>query len=216
MEVEYVLTVEDHLAFTRHQLASRRGVRMHISWVWLGLLLLMLVLVSLPFFTDPAPQQPPPERDTGHLLIGLAPLAVAVVLVVVFLVWGKRYFVTNQIKRLVTDPANRKRLLGWRRTSMGPEGLVNRGEDIDVTLSWAAIQKIALTPQHAVFYLSDLEAIIVPRRPFAGDEEFKKFVATAHDYWEKAEDASPDPKPTRRKDVREADTGITPDEAHDR
>jgi hypothetical protein len=213
MEVEYVLTAEDYVAFNRyHQKANVRVLRLG-PWVWLVLLALLMGLFLLPAFSSDPKRQPPPAADHGQwiqsaFLFFIIPALVLVIL----LVWGSRYLLAIQVKRVVTHPDNRRQLLGWRRTAIGPEGVTVRGEEISTQLAWTGVHKIALTQQHAIFYTSALQAFIVPRRPFASDDEFKKFVETAQDYWEKAEDAPREKKPTGRKAVPEPDTGITPEE----
>jgi YcxB-like protein len=211
MEVEYVLTVEDYVAFNKYQLASQPASRRHMSWVWLVLLVILLGLFLLPTLSGPK-RQPPPEVNWWTTAFDISLLVVPLVLVVAFLVWGRPYLVTLQVKRVVTHPHNQKRLLGWRRTSIGPEGLAVRGEDVHLVLAWPAIRKLALTPQHAFIYITTLEAIIVPRRPFASDEEFQRFAETVRAYRQMARQAELESGPVGRKDAPEQDTGIKPED----
>jgi hypothetical protein len=87
------------------------------------------------------------------------PVMIGVSLIVL---WYRRYGFPLQVKRCVSHPDNQKRLLGWRRASIGPEGLEVRGEEVHTKLAWSAISKIARTPQHAFIYITTMEAIIVP------------------------------------------------------
>ena len=127
---------------------------------------------------------------------------------------GPAYLLTLQVKLLLKHPANQKLLLGWRRTSLESEGLAISAEASNTMLTWAAFQKIAATRDHGFFYTTPQHAVIVPRRPFVSDEEFREFVALARRYRDVARqlesaDRSPDREPP------EVDTNINQGEHSD-
>jgi hypothetical protein len=213
MEVEYVLTVEDYVAFNKYQQAALRKPRLSMSWWWPVLLLILIGLFFLPSLSGPKRERPPDPADgqstnSAFMFIALPALVIGVAL----LVWATRYLLPYQVKRFVTHPDNQKRLLGLRRTSIGPEGVAVRGEAIHTTVGWAAVRKIVLTQEHAFFYITTLEAIIVPRRPFASDEEFQEFAQTARDYRKMARQAAPESKAADRMASPETDLSIKPEE----
>ena len=62
-----------------------------MPWVWFGLLGVVLAVFLMPAFTAPA-RVPPPEVDDWQLAFDIALLVVPLVLVVAYLVWGRRIF----------------------------------------------------------------------------------------------------------------------------
>jgi hypothetical protein len=217
MVVEYVLTVEDYVACFRYHHASQSRLRLNWSWLWLLLLMVVLGVYLVSSLRTPQPEPPPQvnEGQSGLGFVGYLFLAV-LILVVVFLVWGRPFLNARLAKRFVTHPDNQKRLLGWRRTSIGPEGLSMRGEDVHLTLAWTAIQRMAVTKEYAFLYMTAQHAIVIPRRPFASDGEFRKFVTTAREYRDMARNAPHGGEPPRPEAVDEPDTNITPDERGER
>lgn len=107
-------------------------------------------------------------------------------------------------------------MLGWRWCSIGPEGLAYRDESGSTTLAWAAIQRIVSVEDYVFFYTTTYYALLVPRRPFANDQAFQDFVATARRYYEAAQETTPQKGASRRKAVGETDTNIAPDQRRDR
>jgi hypothetical protein len=105
--------------------------------------------------------------------------------------------------------------LGWRRLAINAQGLVIISELSRTEMKWAALRKIALAEGYVFLYISDDQAVILPRRPFAGDEEFQQFLTAARRYWKAAREAATT-APASPTPPRADETGITPDERADR
>jgi hypothetical protein len=227
-EVNYELTVEDHIAFNRYHHAFRWPRRLNWGWHWLlywrwWLLPGILIVLAVQFWSSPrAPQPepaPPPQSsawDTVNMLFVTAivvfNLLLWVSVAVFYLGTAKAKRIAWQVGQQLNDPDTRKRMLGWRRTSLGPKGLSSRGDAIDSTVGWTAILKIAATKEHAFFYESATQAIVVPRRAFANDAEFREFVATARGYHDAARHEPREGRTHARDTADEGHTDVAPDE----
>jgi hypothetical protein len=223
MEVEYVQTLEDHIAFNNYYQASQpwwRRSRVLLIPCLLVLLLTGFLLAQILWPVNreqpPGHRAPPPELTGWDLVLMLSLYVLPVAFWMAFLVWGKRYLINLQIKRLVRHPENKKRMLGWRRCTIGPEGVTLRDEDSSTTLAWAAVLRIAHAKEHIFFYTAAQQSIVVPRRPFTDEQAFQDFVVTARRYHDAAQETIPQKGASRRKAVGETDTNIAPDQRRDR
>jgi hypothetical protein len=210
MEVEYELTAEDFMAFIRHHHA--RLWYSGLSWRWLVLLFFPAMMTWVNLTGPPAPpQEPPPPLGKWAAVFVVTAGAVALLLLVVACrLWVRPYLLAWLAKPSLTDPENRKRWLGWRRTVIGPDGLSVRGDGIDSTVEWTTIQKIPATRKHAFLYMTTAVAIIVPRRAFVSDADFRNFVATARAYRETALSAPHEGSTLGGEPPDEMDTDVTP------
>jgi YcxB-like protein len=213
MEVDYVQTVEDYMAFTRYHHARRWYSG--LSWTWLAILIFPAILAQQYGSSPPPPPQapPPPVSERALLLIVTAGAIAILLLLVACRVWVRPYLLARLAKQSLTDPENRKRWLGWRRTVIGPGGLSVRGEGIGSSnVKWTAIQKIPATREHAFLYMTTAVAIIVPRRAFASDADFRNFVAAARAYRDTAPNAPDEGTAYGREATDDVGADVTPDE----
>src|SRR5206468_3413556 len=146
---------------------------MFIAW------LLMLVLLGVMLGTID-----PPEQTWWERIRSFAEVAFITALLLAGKAWYQRRRTFKWVERTVTDPQNRKLYLGWRRCSIGPEGVTCRQEEADMTLKWASVLKVAQDDEYLFLYTAAHTAIAVPRRPFASDAAFQKFVKAARAYWD--------------------------------
>jgi hypothetical protein len=212
MEVEYVQTVEDYMAFSRYHHTHRWYSG--LSWRWLLVFFFPVWLAWHNLTGPPAPPEaPPPPVDKWAAVLIITAFAIAILLVVVAVrVWVRPYLLALLVKLSLKDPENRKRMLGWRRIVIGPEGLSMRGEGIDSTVKWTAIQRIPVTREHAFLYMTTTNAFIVPRRAFASDADFRDFVATARACQDTARHAPREGSSYGPEAADKSDTNVTSDE----
>jgi hypothetical protein len=182
VEVEYSLTPKDVIAFAHYHMdhpfpGQKRPVRwwvivclgVPIGGVWLWLLLTGGI--------DNAPEM---------TLIG-CPLGMAVLL---FLrLWPYRA-VALATRKALREGRNAEKLKNLR-LAIAPEGITVSSPTGAGTTPWTALERIALTPTHAFFYVTTREAHVLPRRVFPGEREFTEFVDTACKYRDAAWSAGP-------------------------
>ena len=76
-----------------------------------------------------------------------------------------------------------------------PEGLAVTTATRSSLTTWEGIDRIVVTKTHAFFYLNKVAALILPRRAFADEQEFEKFVETARGYYDAAKVSSESQQP---------------------
>jgi hypothetical protein len=186
MEVEFVQTVEDHIAYNEYQLAYQPWLVRNQFRLVAGFLVFVWVTT---FLLEAPPNLGPirlPDRVEWHHIAICVFLLVLIAVPVFIYGWGMRYAVRARVKRLTRNPENRK-MLGWRRYVIGPEGVGIQLEGFSDRIMWGVVKDIAETEDHAFIKVSNVEVYFVPRRAFASDDEFREFVETARGYWDRAQ-----------------------------
>src|SRR5262249_55569887 len=74
------------------------------------------------------------------------------------------------------------RVMFWQRLKLTPEGLLHSTAVSTTRVVWDGIERIGMTDHHAFFYLTPVSSLILPRRAFASEEEFERFVEMARIY----------------------------------
>jgi hypothetical protein len=202
MEVEFVIQTQDLLALRKYHRAhpTKAERRLRVVGGFLG--------ASLPL-----------AAAAGALLLQVYHL-VPLLYSVLCLLFGSCFFLlaVSELLRWSIRSALKRRerhALGWQRLAINSDGLVVTTELLRTEMKWAALHKIALAEGYAFLYISDDQAVILPRRPFAGDEEFQQFLTAARRYWKAAREAATT-APASPTSPRDDETGITPDERADR
>jgi len=173
MEVEYTLTPEDNRAFRDYTLRrdeARSGRPLMFVWGMLVPGLFVLFLVPTQMF----------ERDLlyalgGGLLFGsfwLFGLAL----------WKSR----GDARRFDNNPHNHW-LFGKHRMTLSAKGVTVITDYRTTTDQWPIVWHIGKTAKHALFFITTLNAHVVPRGAFRDDEHFEEFIAFARQYQEAAQ-----------------------------
>jgi hypothetical protein len=199
MEVEFVIRVDDHLAFHRYYLERRPPAG---SGRLVVLVLLFGLLGGLMWL----------NYNRG----GWADITAPVVLTVVFIafavlaVFQRRLFVGQVLRamRRQLDDEWSEKLLGWRRLSIDPDGITVVSELTTASTLWQAVEQIAVTDDYAFFFLTRRTGFVLPARAFPDDEGFQDFVKTARHYRRTADEAPRKDPPSRRRSQVE-ETGFT-------
>ena len=77
-------------------------------------------------------------------------------------------------------PESRK-MFGAHQWRLTPEGLAtSTPTSVNLTL-WSGIQEIAVGPEHAFFFTSPRQALVLPKRAFADHHTFEQFVEAARE-----------------------------------
>lgn len=174
MEVDYELTVEDHLAFLRydrsHPLAKGswpKGATVSFCTRLLALLAILLSL-KIDFIWNSLP-----------LLTCLFIVSVAVVSWSLFTPrWTDP---ERQTRRFLVDKAN-QHYLQRRRTSIDAQAISQVMPGRSRSLLWTAVRRIAVTDKYLYIYEGPAAAYIIPRRAFASEQEFEDFTTAAQWY----------------------------------
>src|SRR5207244_2763036 len=113
-----------------------------------------------------------------------------IALVVAFsggLVWyvNRHRLAARAVRKELSKGKNSK-LLETRKLAISPDGISDYSSDSAGITVWSGIEKIAVTKNHAFFYVNTASAMILPRRAFSNDLEFTNFIETAQHYFDAA------------------------------
>ena len=174
MQAEYTLTQDDAVAFFRYDLKLSPRARRKAGippWVWLIVMGVLLSVALLLRFLAPVP--------LPHFVDLL--FAVLVVPLVWFLIiglWGHHLTVRRSLKAVRGKP----RFFEKKTMTISPEGLGLSGPSGASITRWHAVVWVVEHGAHAFFYLTEREAVILPKRAFADTRQFEEFVDTARHY----------------------------------
>jgi hypothetical protein len=178
MEVEYHLTFDDKLAFERHalkQIVKIAPARRQGLWAFGPHVIVLVTAVATAVF-NPA------------LLVEWANEVIACLLgVLVGLMWY--FFLGRGVNRgrlrslrELFEEGHARWVLAPRRLTIGPEGFRVANYYFDSMNRWEQVWKIITTEDHAFFYVTPVQAQIVPRRAFPDGQAFDDFIALARQY----------------------------------
>jgi len=177
---EFELTLDDVRAFNvyhhRHSPAARRQYLR--SW-FIPAFLLLLACVGIWWLADR--KQGTPLRT----FLDLLPLFSGGPLYLLYFPWAYRRRLRKTVADMASEGENRG-LFGRHRVTISAEGVAESGEFRQSLTSWRAVERVAVSDQHAYIYTNAMAAIIIPRRAFAGPAEFEEFVRTATEYHQRA------------------------------
>lgn len=205
MEVEYSLLLDDIVAFTRFHVryAPKPKRQTQVKWV-----LLLLALLALPLAAAAGFSIFPPEDSTDGLPAGCVGVSAGVFLAYLMLALVQRKIVVDTTKRFYDNEESR-----WsfarRKLTITADGfeIINGYEQL--RQNWSVVWLIDSTRDHAFFYITMLQAHIIPRRAFRDDSHFEEFVDLACRYHKGL--GRGEPKSTGILDALPASsTGITP------
>lgn len=112
------------------------------------------------------------QIGTGKAPAWIYPLLLLGPLLVLLRPFYLRFLAGQSYRRNVL--ADRK--LTYRLTSDAIQGGI---PEVQGRFPWGAIKRVIVTPEHAFFTISRREALMIPRRIFAHDEDFETLLAFA-------------------------------------
>jgi hypothetical protein len=83
----------------------------------------------------------------------------------------------------------RRGFLGPNRLELADNGVKTAGPAAESLVYWSAIQKITQTGRHLFMFIAPGSALMVPRRAFASDGDFRAFVSAAEQRWKASKPA---------------------------
>jgi hypothetical protein len=178
MEVEFSLLPEDFVAARSYQ--ARR------HWKQLFFLHLAFSIILTGVFV--CLTVVPAIKQAGLLpgLITVAILFLIHLILYLILYLSRHRIAASQMAKFLRQGKNSK-LLEPRKLTISTEGISESSTNYAGITIWTGIEKIGITEHHAFFYVSTQRAIILPRRAFAGRQDFMNFVETAQHYFEVAD-----------------------------
>ncbi|HEV3020827.1 MAG TPA: YcxB family protein [Pirellulales bacterium] len=178
-EVVYELELDDLIAFSMHHRKTSPAMRRQLRAAYLIVPAMFCVLAGLVMVA---------VHDEGmRILLAIFLLATGAIL---FLLGPllSRHRTARFLAKIYAEGSNRA-LLGWRRLSLGREGVAMSSELIESRMKWPAIEKIESSDQYAFIYIGSANALVVPLRAFASPAHFMVFVETARNHWRQTRDA---------------------------
>jgi len=169
MHLTFDLTQDDIMAYQLYHYAHSPAARRQ-KWtgaVWVVILGLMVWVIPV-FLTGSFGQ----SARTWWPFLLVAPLSLSLFL----LRW--KSILRRNIERMIAEGSNRA-LLGRKEVTITPVEITAAGELRSTTVRWKAVERIEVADEYAYVYFSALEAVILPRRAFAGEAEFAAWVETA-------------------------------------
>ncbi|HEX5104324.1 MAG TPA: YcxB family protein [Pirellulaceae bacterium] len=177
--IDYELRIDDYIVWNMHfhrtsHVARRQAM---LAWVLTGFLILMIALLLPSLALDW------PESIVTSAVIAIPGVALFCLFPVL-----RRWQLQRVIRRMYVE--------GHNYNLIGPRRLAISGEYVSVSspwshslMRWAGIAEIRREPEAVYFCISSNTAYIVPRRAFAGAEQFQQFAQAAADFHAKAKPA---------------------------
>ncbi len=177
---EYELAIDDLLDFTmyvfRHSPTIRRSIR--LAQLGVPALMLLVALGTVLFLS----------RDEADYLIWQDYLLLAGILVamvtVVGTVWAFAYPRWLEARGLKTWKALLREsktdpVLGRTRVALTPSGIETVNENGHGVTSWRTVEQIVPTAKHIFILIGGLKGVVVPRRAFPTENEYRRFLEVA-------------------------------------
>jgi hypothetical protein len=198
-EISFLLTVEDHIAFNR--VVHRRlpfGQR-HLSLFLIGGASLLSIFLLFKVASNTGDGRPQFSFALGGFILLLALLGG--------LAWRVRPSqIPHRVRDLLAKPQNRH-MVGEKTVRIGPEGITVQAQDAQTTVRWDVIEDVKVTDDHAFFFFAQRAAVILPRRPFPSEDEFRAFLKLARRLYEGESDREPQPESFSPEPIRDAEFG---------
>jgi hypothetical protein len=173
VKVEYTLSSEDYAAALHERVQDALGKP---RWARYGSIAAAPLLAFLSLGVMLAAQGFPWPVAAGVPLLGLL-LGVVFFVLLPPLIFKR---LTAGFLRQARIPAASMSL------EVRPEGLaITTGTTASLTI-WEGIDRIVVSDAYALFYLNAVAAHVLPRRVFAHERDFEKFVESARSYYEAA------------------------------
>lgn len=181
-EIEYELTLDDNLEFQMQTaMASptlqrtRTGAQLLIPGSWVVTWLVGVAVVAAEVRTL-AEYGVGIEVASPMELVVLLPIIVGVGLT--WAIWYARQsprWTRARIRALLEEGSTRT-LVGQRRLSLTPDGVVVRSAYQETATRWEGVDRIVPAPGHVFIFTCPTCAHIVPRRAFADERQYRTFL----------------------------------------
>jgi membrane protein implicated in regulation of membrane protease activity len=176
MKANFELTKEDLLTYNLSHQARSPALRRQRAWtvgVCLGAAVILGGVMCLPSAGDFG-------RVANFWPVAYFFLAIGILKP---LLWRRQ--VRRIVDRMLNEGRNRS-LLGKREVLITPADISTAGELRSTIVRWKAVERIVEEREVLYVYISSVDAVIIPRRAFASDDEFAAFGAACRKYWTEA------------------------------
>lgn len=106
-----------------------------------------------------------------------------------FLALIGRGFIRPTLKRRLRD-GTFKSFFTKTKVEISPAGINAKSDMTETTMKWLAVIDIAANPDAIYIYLNSIQALVIPRRAFADDGVFDKFLIRLMEYWRSCKEAT--------------------------
>jgi hypothetical protein len=182
VEIEFTLTEDDLIAFHKYHTEHPPAPTKPVSTRGLWLIVVLLSLIVGLSLTAGGPRGNNPYYFYSCLALLLGTLS---------LIFSLPRMKNRQIARSVEadlEQAKKARLLGPQRLVIKPEGLTVMVSLRAGFVDWRGIEKVVVTEDHAIFYVTTYSAHVVPKRAFPDELAFMEFVTAVKRFRRAAEE----------------------------
>jgi hypothetical protein len=170
-KVEHTLTLEDCAAYFRYHLDHPPRPQDDLprrAWLYMSFFGLLTFLFAVAYFA-------------AVIELSLAECVPGLVFLLLFLLSTFYFFFGKRLRRwsLLRSIRHNRQFFDPRTLEISEEAITTTLPSGTFGYRWHTIERIIEQPDHAFFYISRGEAIILPKRVFAHERDFEEFVDTA-------------------------------------
>jgi uncharacterized membrane protein len=175
ISVDFAIELEDVIAFSvYHSMRSPRGHKQFLNrWLLIGVSA-AIVLVGMVYI-----------MYVQGMLLDLFPAVILTAAVAVayigFYPWIYARRLRNASEAVIRSGRNLA-VFGPRRITLTPQFVMHSSPYTQSATRWIAMERVDPQPEALYLYVSSNSAHIVPRRPFASDDDFRTFIQTAQQF----------------------------------
>jgi hypothetical protein len=93
------------------------------------------------------------------------------------------------IQKLIKNESS-KQFFTEKTLTLYPDHIQTISEMGENKMSWKAIKDVKIVPEYAYLFLDTLNAIVIPKRVFPGDDAFDAFIQEGTRFWQDATNTS--------------------------
>lgn len=173
IEVEYQLTVDDLVAFNRTVAIDNKSDSVGFSFVqFRGPIIVALLLIALCFVV------PPKGVIAVWFISGF--LTCSLFILMVAFVLRARSFNFCFKRMLVSENISKRNL------AIDSDHIKESTKYSHYTVHWSGIEKVQKVQDQIFLYITNVSALIIPKRAFADEVAFERFYEKCHAYYEAA------------------------------
>ncbi len=166
MDIEYERTMDDLIEFHLFHYAHSGSIRRQtLTWRVVMAFLTALLPFGIIFLL---------YRQVTPLLFLLSLLGGALIFFIYPYLDQKS--ITGRLKKMLSE-GNNQAILGHQAMSLSPEGIFSKSQTGESKLNWASIDKVVQSEKYIFLYISSTNAIVIPTRVFATENQRQEFMS---------------------------------------